>query len=152
MRSFGYWLGSATRWIRLLVGFRLLVGVVVVLVVLDIGADQCPEFFARFEVGDFFCWNGDRKAGFRVAADTGVALAGAKAAEAAHFYLVAGFEGADDGFKERFHDDFTVTAGEVIESGDAVGEVGLGHGGSISGRASFHGPSVREAGGLHGAG
>ena len=89
--------------------------------------DGVAEFFGGLEEGDSLGGDVYLSAGLGIAADAGVALAGTEAAEAANFDLVAGFEGPDDGVKEKVDDDFAVTSGEVSECGDLVYQVCFGH-------------------------
>ena len=92
-----------------------------------VGVDGVAEFFRGFEEGDAFGGDVDLGSGFGVAADAGVALPGAEAAEAADFDLVARFEGADDGLEERIYDDLAIAAGEIAESGDFIDQVSFRH-------------------------
>src|SRR4051812_37853072 len=64
------------------------------------GVDRITQLFRGLEERDPFGGNVDALAGLGVTTDAGVALAGAEAAKAADFNLVAGLERTDDRFEE----------------------------------------------------
>ena len=89
--------------------------------------DHVLQFLARLEIGDFLGGNFHPRAGLRIAADTGLALAGAEAAESADFDLVAGPEGTYDTVENGLHDDFGFLPGHLYYAGDFFNQIGLGH-------------------------
>src|ERR1035441_9515606 len=73
--------------------------------------DRVAQLLRGLEERDALGGHIDALAGLGVAADAGVALARAEAAEPSDFDFVAGFERSYDGLKEGIDDDFAVASG-----------------------------------------
>jgi hypothetical protein len=89
--------------------------------------DGVTKLFGWLEEGHTLGWDIDLGAGLGITSGASVALAGAKASEAANLDLIASLQCADNGFKESVDDDLTIAAGEVAQGGDFVYEVSFGH-------------------------
>src|ERR1700753_3761123 len=77
------------------------------LMLLDIVVHHIFEFLAGLEEGDFLGGDFYSVAGFGVAANAGLALAGAEAAKPADLDLVSGPQGTHHTFEDSLHNYFT---------------------------------------------
>ena len=100
--------------------------------------DGVAQLLGGFEERNSLGRDVDLGAGLGVATGARVPLPGPEASEAADLDLVAGFEGADDGFEESIDDDLAIATGEVAEGGYLVDKISFGHERflSIPGRAN----------------
>ena len=89
--------------------------------------DRVTQLFGWLEEWNAFGWDVDLGAGLGIASSAGVALAGAKASEAANLDLVASLQSSDDSFEESIDDDLTIASGEVAQGGDFIYEVSFSH-------------------------
>src|SRR5439155_10771684 len=85
------------------------------------------QFLARLEIRDLLGGYFDPCTGFRVAANPGLALAGAETAESTNFDLVASAQRANDTVENGLHNDFGLLPGHLHYAGDFFNQIGLGH-------------------------
>src|SRR5256886_9816480 len=91
------------------------------------GIYQVFQFFAGFEEWNFLGGDFDTVARLWIAANTRLALPGAKAAKAADFDLVAHAKRAHDAFEDGLDDDFTILPRQLREAGDFIDQISFCH-------------------------
>src|ERR1039458_2439682 len=89
--------------------------------------DDVLQFLAGFEIGNFFGGDFDSGTGFGIAANAGLALAGAETAESADFNFISGAEGTYDAVKDSLHDHLGFLPGHLDHARDFFNQIGLRH-------------------------
>jgi len=89
--------------------------------------DQIFQLFAGLEERDFLGRHFYPLAGFWVAADSWLALAGAEAAETADLDLVAHAKRAHDAIEDGLDDHLTVLTCQLRQFGDLVDQISFCH-------------------------
>ena len=110
------------------------------------GIYQVFQFFAGLEEWNFLGGDFDTVARLWIAANTWLALPGAKAAKAADFDLVAGAERAYHAVKDRLHDHFAIFPRKFRQTRDFIDQIGLGHNASLRPRFGLAGMGMSEQG------
>jgi hypothetical protein len=93
---------------------------------------RVTQLLRWLEEGNSLSRNIDLGPGLRVAAGSGISLAGPEASESANLDLVTGFQSSDDSIEEGIDDNLPVTAGQVSKSGHFINKVGFSHSGFLS--------------------
>src|SRR5215831_456741 len=89
--------------------------------------DQVFKFFAGLEIGDLLRWNLDSRPRLGIAPYARAALPGTKAAKASNLNLVPRSQRAHHAVKDGFHNDFTIFARELGQTGYFFDQIGFGH-------------------------
>src|SRR6185369_6084071 len=85
------------------------------------------QFFAGLKIRDLFGGNLHPGSGLRIAANPGLPLACAKAAEPADLNLVPSPQRAHDTVENCLHNDFGFFPGHFYYAGDFFNQIGLSH-------------------------
>ena len=93
--------------------------------------DEVFQFLTGFEVGDTLGGHFDASAGFGIAADASLALAGTKATETTDFDFVPCSERAHDAVEDRFDDHLRVFSSHFDNAGYFLDQIRFRHCGSI---------------------
>ena len=91
------------------------------------GVHQVFQFLAGLEEWNFLSGNFHPVARLWIAAHTGLALAGAKAAKATNLDLVAYPKRAHDAVEDGLDDDFTILARQLGQAGDFIDQISFCH-------------------------